>query len=188
MAKSENNEIMHGARGKVGKLLVFRNYYGQTIISRNGRRKKSTIPSEEQTLVKERFKEGVIYAKGVLQDQVLSNFYRPYAKDGVRIYNLALADFCKPPQIKSINTEQYQGNAGDRITIRAVDNFKVVSVSLTIWAADGTLIESGIAIQLANQVDWAYTTTQSNPGLNGTTIKAKAIDTPGNITFFSQEV
>jgi len=188
MAKSENNEVMFGARGKVGNLVVFKNYYGETVISKRGRKRKPLNTSEEQMLVKERFKEGVIYAKGVLQDPILAGFYQPYVKGGVRIYNLALADFCKPPEIKNINTGQYAGAIGDQLIIRVIDNFKVQSVMVTISAPDGTVLETGTAVQTANQADWLYTATVLNGNPDGTFITAKAADTPGNVTTFTCQI
>lgn len=188
MAKSENNEVMYGARGKVGNLVVFKNYYGQTVIAKARRKQKNPTSTRMQQLFKERFKEGVIYAKGVLQDPVLTGFYSPYVKDGVRVYNLALADFCKMPEIKGIDTTNYLGNIGDELTIRATDNFKVQSVTVSITSANGTLIETGQAIQAANALDWVYTTAVANPNPTGTIVTAKASDLPGNQTTASQPV
>lgn len=188
MAKSENNEVMFGARGKVGNLVVFKNYYGRTIISKVQSKREKPNYSDEQVLIKERFKEGVIYAKGVLQDPILSDFYRPLVKGGVRVYNLALADFCKPPEIKSINIAPTSGNVSTQFTIRAIDNFKVVSVTVNITAADGSILETGTAQQGANQADWVYNTPLLVETLHGTTITAKATDTPGNVTVFTQQI
>lgn len=188
MAKSENNEVMYGARGKVGNLVVFKNYYGETVISKRRQKRNPQTQSEDLVLVKERFKEGAIYAKGVLQDPVLSAFYQPYVRGGVRIYNLALADFCKPPEIKRINAANYLGKIGDQLIIRAVDNFKVQSVAVTISAPDGMVLETGTAVQAANQADWLYTATVLNESPHGTYITAKATDTPGNVSTFTDQI
>lgn len=180
MAKSENNEVMFGARGKVGNLVTFKNYYGRTIIAKRAIKKDTITASAEQELVKERFKEGVYYAKGVLQDEQLSSFYKPFEKGPVKTYNLALADFCRPPEIKSINIDHYQGNIGDDLKIRAVDNFQVVSVKVTI-SKDGVVVESGMAVQEDNRVDWTYTATEAITG-TGISFLVQATDAPGNVT------
>jgi hypothetical protein len=180
MAKSENNEVMFGARGQVGNLVVFKNYHGRTIISKVKTKKDNQKYTQDQELVKERFKEGVFYAKSVLLDEVLSNFYKPFENGPIKVYNLALADFCKSPEIKHIKMEHYQGNIDDQLTIRAIDNFRVVSVKVTI-SKDGEVMESGMAVQSPNGVDWIYTTTVQTQ-MEGVMIKAQATDTPGNVT------
>ncbi len=188
MAKSEDNEVMFGARGQVGNLVVFKKYYGRTIISKVRTKRDKPSYSLKQELAKERFKEGVIYAKGVVQDQILSDFYRPLAKNGVSIYNLALADFCKAPEIKSINADYYQGNIGDKLTIRAVDNFRVVDLLVTIAKPDGIVIESGNAQQAPNGVDWIYISNAANENTEERIIKVKATDTPGNVSQLEQTI
>jgi len=190
MAKSENNEVMYGARGKVGNLVVFKNYGdGKTIIAKVARKRDKPVYSEDQQFAKERFKEGVIYAKGVVQDPILSAFYKPYVKPGLSVYNLALADFCKPPEIKTIKTDNYQGNIGDFITIRATDNFGITTLKVLISKPDGSLVESGLAVKAPNGSDWIYTSTAGNgsPAVD-LEIKIQASDTPGNVTEFEQTI
>ncbi|MFA6278354.1 MAG: hypothetical protein WC622_16525 [Pedobacter sp.] len=186
MAKSENNEVMFGARGQVGNLVVFKNYYGRTIISKVKTKRDKEVFSEKQELTKERFKEAVIYAKGAVKDEILCDFYRPFEKGGCKIYNLAVADFCKPPEVKSIKLTNYDGNIGDYLTIRVLDNFKVVGVAVTVKKPDGSVIESGPAVLAANEADWIYTATVVNEDVGGTIINIKASDTPGNVTEFEQ--
>lgn len=181
MAKSENNEVMFGARGKVGNLVIFKNYHGRTIISKVRTKRDHPTYTPNQELAKERFREGVYYAKSVLQDEVLLNFYKPFEKGPIKVYNLALADFCRPPEIKHINIDDYQGNIGDKLTVRAIDNFKVVEVKVIITKADGELIEAGSAEQAANGVDWIYSATVHTTEAD-VVIKAQATDTPGNVT------
>ena len=68
----------------------------------------------------------------------------------------------------------------DKIAVRAIDDFRVVSVRVEIYAANGTLLEQGNAEQSTNGLDWTYTATQANSPLAGTKITAIAIDVPGN--------
>jgi len=44
------------------------------------------------------------------------------------------------------------------------------------------LLESGLAMLSANNIDWIYDTTILNGNLAGTKITAEAKDTPGNTT------
>ena len=84
------------------------------------------------------------------------------------------------PIVKSIDTNHYHGDAGDSIAVRATDDFRVVSVRVEIYAADGTVLETGNAEQDINGIDWTYTITQINNSPAGTRIKAIATDVPGN--------
>jgi len=189
MAKSENNEVMYGARGKVGNLVIFKNFAnGKTVISKVQRKRENPVYSEDQEIAKERFREGVIYAKGVIEDPILRAFYKPFVKPGSSIYNMALADFCKPPEIKAIDTENYQGATGDVITIRATDNFAIVSLKVFIFKAEGTLIETAAAVKKPNGKDWVYTATISNEAVAGTVVKVQATDTPGNVSELVQPI
>lgn len=183
MAKSENNEVMFGARGRVGNLVVFKNFgNNQTVISRLKKRVKNPVYTAKQEDVKYKFKEAVIYARGIVNDVDLAAFYQKFAKPGTSAYNLALADFCKAPEIRLIDIDNYLGQIGDNIRVRAIDNFRVVEVNIFIYDATGNLIESGLAILSANSVDWFYQTTVANGNLAGTKIVATAADVPGNTT------
>lgn len=183
MAKSENNEVMYGARGRVGNLVVFKNFgNNQTVISRLKKKVDNPVYTAKQETVKEWFKEAVIYAKGIIADPDLLAVYQRAAKPGTSAYNMALADFCKAPEIKVIDVSAYQGNIGDPIRIRAIDNFFVSKVSLAIFDKDGAMLESGTAIQAANSVDWIYTASITSTDLLGMVFKAEAADRPGNTT------
>ncbi|TKC10607.1 hypothetical protein FA048_10535 [Pedobacter polaris] len=181
MAKSENNEVMFGARGRVGNLVVFKNFgKDQTVISRLRRKVKNPVYTDKQENVKYKFKEAVIYAKGIVGDPDLLAFYQKFAKPGTSAYNLALADFCKVPEIRLIDTDNYVGQIGDKIRVRAIDNFRVMEVKVSIHDASDTLLEAGLATLSANSVDWFYETIVANGNLAGTKVTAEATDVPGN--------
>jgi hypothetical protein len=61
-----------------------------------------------------------------------------------------------------------------------MDDFRVITVRVEIYAANGTLLETGDAEQNTNGIDWSYTATQANNPLAGSKIKAIATDVPGN--------
>jgi hypothetical protein len=69
---------------------------------------------------------------------------------------------------------------GSTIIIRAVDDFRVTGVQMQIYAASGTLLEKGNAVQQTNGLDWTYTATLANATLTGSKINAIATDVPGN--------
>ena len=87
------------------------------------------------------------------------------------------------PVVKVIDSREYKGAAGDKIVVRAIDDFRVTRVRVELYAADGLLIEAGHADQNVNGIDWTYTAIQANPaspGLAGCKITAIAFDVPGN--------
>jgi len=183
MAKSENNEVMYGARGKVGNLVVFKNFgNNQTVIAKRPKRADNPMYTEKQLEAKLKFREAVVYAKGVINNPALLAVYQLLAKPGTSAYNLALADYCKAPEISVVDADNYQGQIGEQIRVRAMDNFGLTQVKVSIYDAADQLIESGLASQSANSVDWIYDTTTLNSSLAGTRITAEAKDTPGNTT------
>lgn len=183
MAKSENNEVMYGARGKVGNLVVFKNFgSNQTVIAKRPKRPDNPVYTAKQLEAKLKFREAVVYARGVINNPALLAVYQLLAKPGTSAYNLALADYCKAPEISVIDADNYQGQIGEQIRVRAIDNFSVTEVKVSIYDAADLLLESGLANQSANSVDWFYETTTLNSNLAGTKITAEAKDTPGNTT------
>lgn len=93
-----------------------------------------------------------------------------------------MADFFHAPDIKDVDLSKYVGKIGETITIQATDNFKVTEVSVSIFNADGTEVEHGLAILSANGIDWVFTATAQNASLNGDRIVIRASDLPGNVT------
>jgi hypothetical protein len=99
------------------------------------------------------------------------------------VYHVAFTDYLKAPNIKSIDAALYQGAIGEKIEIKAVDDFKVTSVHVELRSANDVALESGEAVQdVLNPMNWIYTVTTANQNLAGTKIVAKAKDKPGNIT------
>ena len=100
MAKSENNEVMYGVRSRVGNLVVFKNFGNkQTVISKRPRRSDNPVYAEKQISVKQKFREAVVHAKGVISHPDLGAIYQAFVKPGTFVYNLALADYSKSPEI-----------------------------------------------------------------------------------------
>ena len=179
--ESVNNDLVFGSRGRIGDMLVFRQRGGKTFISKRPK-KKEVSDSEDQTAVKERFKEGVLYAKAVVDDPVRKAVYQAKSNALQSAYNLALADYFKAPEIKNIDAQNYTGNPGDAIMIKAVDDFKVDKVMVTIKDSSNNEIESGLAVLGPNGIEWLYLAKHANSDLVGSKLIIKASDLPGNVT------
>ena len=181
MAESKNNVITHGLSGKLGDLIVFRNWNGKTIVANKPSPRTSEL-SQAQKEHQKHFQEATIYGKAALTDPTTKAGYEAAASDGETAYNVSVADFFHAPNIDEINVSKYTGKIGDTITVKATDDFKVTEVSVAIYNADGSEVEHGLAVQSANGVDWVYTATADNDSLDGDKIVVQASDLPGHIT------
>lgn len=177
---AQNNSVITGKlKGALGKELVFREWDGRSIVAK-APRKREGDPTPDQLKNQEKFQLASRYAKNIIKDKDMAEGYAMNLRPRQNVYSRALEDFVNPPKVVSFNTRGYRGVAGDKITVRANDDFRVTSLLLEIYAADGTLVEQGNAELNANGLDWTYTATQANNQLAGSTIKAIAIDAPGN--------
>lgn len=180
MAKADNNVILSHLSGSIGNQITVRQVGGKTIVSQKQRKRRTRL-SPMQVQVKVNFKGATHRAMRLLNDPDLKDFYESVKRPGQTAYNMAVKDVSNPPEIKSINTDQYHGKAGDPVIIRAIDVFRVYRVTVSICSADGVLLEQGSAIIARNGKDWTYTTTKANKVLKGAKIQAEAEDVPGNI-------
>lgn len=181
MAHSNNSIITGKFQGKLGDEIVFRNWGGKTIVAKApGRR--TTEPSQDQIKIQDRFLMGSRFAKAVSTgaNPDLAEAYTAVLKPRQNLYSRALEDFMSAPKVVGIDTRAYKGVAGDKIVVRAKDDFKVTGVRVEIYAADGTLLEEGEAVSDIYDLDWTYSSTQTNSLLTGTVIKAIATDIPNN--------
>ncbi len=177
MAKMKDNNATHGIRGKVNQF-VYSQRFGETLVSKPPIR---TAPyTDEQKQVQSVFKRGVLYARSVLMDAAIREAYKQKARRGVSPFNMAVADFCKGPEIVSIDLSNIGTAPGGSISSVALDNFKVQSVKVSIHAADGSEVESGQAVQQADGLTWVYTTTSAGAHNAGNKVSITATDVPGN--------
>lgn len=180
MAKSRDNVVMEGASGKIGKMLVFRQRAGQTIIARSAK-KVTRLVTDNQQEVRNRFTEAAYYAKSAIEDPVLKAAYQLKAKLGQTAYNVAFADYLKAPELRKTFLESYTGAIGDAVLFRIVDTFEVQSVQVTLKDANGNVLETGTAVQQLNRMDWLFETTVTNQPMEGSSFVVTITDTPNNV-------
>ncbi len=179
MAKQTNNVVTHGLSGKIGDLLIFRQWNGKTIVSSVPRQPKTV--SDKQKQQRERFQNAVLYAQSAVAAEGLKEQYAAGAQKGKSAFNIAVADFLTAPDIRQIDLSEYTGQPGGKIHITISDDFAVTTVSVSITNADGTLVEKGEALRGLGNL-WTYTATQENQSLEGDKIEIIASDLPGNQT------
>ena len=177
MAKVHDNLVVQGISGSLGDQVVFKHYSdGRTILS-----KKPTFPADRVFTEKQQdhqsgFKEAAAYAKRAARTEAI---YAEIASGTSKTaYNVALADWFRPPEIGAIDLSGWTGQAGESIRVKAVDDVRVTRVMVVISDEAGVAIEQGAAVQV-DDLWWVYTTTQAVPG--HTRVIAAAQDLPGNI-------
>jgi hypothetical protein len=185
MAFAENSSLAATLRGSIGKELVFRQWEDKTVVAKSPKTREGE-PHPVQAAKQEKFLAASRYAKAVMNDpgQELADAYREVLKPRQNLYCRASEDFLSPPVVRHIKKEQYHGVAGDRIIVRAKDDFRVVRVWVEIIGSDGTQLEAGNAIQNLNGLDWTYSATKNHAAageISGCRIKAFAVDVPGNV-------
>lgn len=180
MAKGRNI-ILHGFSGRLGDTLVIRQRGGETILSA-APGERDTEPTEAQKVQQRKFQEAIIYGKTQMADAASKAEYEARADEMRSAFNVAVADFFNAPEIDEVDVTAYNGSAGSSIRVRAVDDFKVEQVHVSISNDDGSLVEAGDAVLQDNGLDWVYTATADNTETSGDKIVVRVSDKPGNIT------
>ncbi len=181
MAIVKNNIITQGTSGMLGDQLVFRRSGNRTIMAKPPAENNSNTVAQQA--VRTTFQEAVIYAKAQLEDPATRAPYDAAAasRPNVSAFNVAVADYYKAPDIQAVDVGNYTGQLGDTIGITVTDDFQVHQVLVSIENTDGTVVESGLAVQ-QNSAQWLYTATTNNLETVGDRIVVQAQDGPGNIT------
>ena len=181
MAIVEKNIIIEGLSGKLGKMLVFRQRGGKTIVAATPR-KTDKAPSEAQEIRREKFRQAVAYAQSVLENPSLKTLYAAKLHTHQSVYHAALSDYLHAPQILEINTQAYSGNKGDQVYINAIDEGRVTAVTVAFYRPDGSLAAEGAAAPGEQETAWIYTARENVEGWEKLRLVVRATDIPGNIT------
>jgi hypothetical protein len=161
MAKVQNNLVIHGLSGMLGKQVVVRRQKNGQYVLAAAPSHRSGEYTEAQKEHREHFRQAVLYAKNA---QKLPEYQAAAKSRGQSGYNVAVADFLHPPEIQQIDLASYNGAPGQRITITAVDDMQVKTVGVLIANDDGSLVEKGsAAMSDADPHQWHYTTTAAAP-------------------------
>ena len=176
MAKSLNNIVMYGASGKLGNQIVFRQGKGgQTIIAAKPAAGRSFNPTQQAH--QEAFREAIAYARSAKDEAI---YITKSQGTTMNAFNAAVADWFNKPEVLEINIDNWTGDAGQIIRVKAQDDTQVTKVHVQIADAQGNIFEEGDAEQ-TDGLWWDYTTTTNVEGDPATAnVKATARDLPGN--------
>ena len=175
MAKIANNIITEGLSGTLGGRLVFRSgKNGQTIVSA----KRASDPDREynaaQLAQQEAFRQAAAYAKVARVEEVYVAKAEGTTKSA---YNIAMGDCFNKPKIIELDVTGWNGQAGQPINIKAMDDVQVTRVSLLILDGNGTVLEQGQASP-DEGLWWTYVT--KAPANGNRYLQVTAYDRPGN--------
>jgi ABC-type uncharacterized transport system YnjBCD substrate-binding protein len=183
MAKVRNNIFVRGLSGAIGDQFVIRTTRsGKTIIANKPRFDDQREFTEKQKTHQDAFREATTYAKFAKTQPLYIEMAK---RSGSTAYNIAISDWFGAPQVLEINVDNWTGEMGQTIRVKARDNVKVARVAVVIRDANEKILEMGAAVQSEEgTVWWTYTTQALVPMTPFPTVEAIAQDLPGNTDSF----
>ena len=180
--KAKGNIVVKYASGGIGKQLIAKTWKGRPYVASFPYYPDNRKFSEKQLDHQLRFRRASSYAKGLIDRQLVPESYERVAeRKRLTVYNVAIKDFFHPPDVFSIDLQEYSGNKGEEILVETLDDVEVVAVHVVL-KRDDQVVEEGDAVQDEyNVAVWHYTTQKDN-GVEGTIVEAYAEDLPGNVT------
>jgi len=185
MPRIKRNTLIKGVSGNYRREFVYKVRGDQTYIAGMPEIDKKKPKTERQKKFRQKGVSARAYAKAAMADLELKKFYNSRATKLISAFNVAYQDFQKKPYVDEIQVKDYTGVAGSLVMVGAYDDIgKITGVTVQITSAAGVLIEEGPAIinDFLGGL-WVYTSTQNNPVLAGTKIKATCKDLPKNEAF-----
>jgi len=186
MSKVELHAPFTTFSGTIGKL-VYRKVRGRTIVAVKPDADRPL--SEAEVAHRQDFALAATWAKAALQDEGLRPFYEALGKQrDIPARAAAVSDYLKRPSIEALDLSEYNGQSGDHIYFMASDNAGLIDALVTISDEDGTVFESGTAVEVEPDTGyWMYTAINAVPAGSTVLIKASVSDRPGNIVETTEE-
>jgi hypothetical protein len=174
MGKVKNNTVTKGFSGKFGEDIVFRQLKNKTYFAQAGRRLAPPTPLQTET--RNRFTTAAMYAATALENEEARKMYKTFAllNDLRSSYLAAITDNMSRPEIGSVFTGAYNGEAGSVLSIKPKLKFKVINMTVSVIAPDGSVVETGAGIE--KDYKWFYVTPAANPTVEGSKVVIVARD------------
>lgn len=171
MAKVHSNIFAYGLT-RSGKIVIadnpmFDDHRGPT----------STTKSHQDSL-----QEATTYANFAQHQEV---YIDKAQGTGTTAYTIAMADWFGAPKVLEIDVDNWTGEIGQVIRVKAKDNVMVARVTVVIRDAEEKVLETGEAVRLEEGSAWWSYITQSLIKMTPFPIvEATAQDLPGNMDSF----
>jgi len=177
--KFKLNRAFTAASGELDGL-IYRNIRGQVIASRKPDL-SNVVYTDDQIAHRERFKQAAAYGKSVMADASVRAIYEEIAKNkNIPVFAATVADYFNAPVITSVDLSAYNGQAGNLISIIAIDDVAVMNVHVRITNPEGATLESGAAVEAVTGAGrWVYTTVSSFVAGDQVNVEVVATDRPG---------
>jgi len=184
MANLYSNYFGHGETGAAGsQFTTYTTRSGKNITTGKLRFDDHRVIMGTQKSHRAALREAINFAQFAESDPVYINKAR---ETGSTPYNIAIVDWLGAPKVLEINVNDWNGEIGQTIRIKAKDNVRVVCVTLVIRDAAEKVLEAGEAVQAEEGSVWWNYTTQSQVTMSPFPIvEAIARDLPGNIDSFA---
>lgn len=184
MPRIKRNTLIKGASGNYRGEYVYKVRGDETFIAAMPERDPNREKTENEKAFRRKSNAARAYARAAIADPLIKAFYEKKVSKTNSAFNVAFRDFQTYPTVDEIVTATYTGALGSKISVFADDDCEVTGVVVSIVSAAGVLIEEGPAVFDAFEGGaWIYTTTQNNPVLAGSKIKATAKDRPSHEGF-----
>jgi hypothetical protein len=180
MANVKLNPAFESIRGKVGDL-VFKTFAGREIVA-SMPDFSGQVFTDAQKAAQEKFRKAAGYGEIVMADEQARKLYEQVAKSRKQpLFSLIMQDFLNDPHVDEVDLSAYSGQSGEKIFVRASDDFEVAAVHVAIAKESGEPIENGAAVKTAADPGrWMYTTTASAPPGTPVKIQVSVTDRPGH--------
>jgi hypothetical protein len=184
MANTYRNIFSRGLSGAFcSPSVAHKTFSGKTIIANEPMFDDSREFIESLNVPQAAVLEATTYANFAKTQDV---YLEKELETGLTAYYLAVADWFGMPKVLKIDVDDWMGESGQTIRVKARDNVKVARVLLVIRDAGGNILESGEAVQSApGSPWWTYTTQTRVPMTPFPTVQAIAQDLPGNSHSFT---
>jgi hypothetical protein len=177
MPKVKFNKLIDSLSGRVGNFIFY---------EADGQNLSRTVPevtaerTQKQKANSGRFLAAQQYAATALADPLLKAAYKAACRGHQNPRNLAIRDALRPPVVESIDLDGFTGKPGQIVKVKAMDDFRVVEVKVSVRGPGDELIEEGIAELSSGDGEWRYTTRADVPSGQSVSVVAVARDNPGN--------
>ncbi|UYQ94072.1 hypothetical protein MKQ68_03075 [Chitinophaga horti] len=179
MIRKNFNAISSGCSGIFARQVMQRIRRGQEEVCKVPVRRPGP-GTPRQAEARKRFADANEYYRKVRRQPALNALYERSKTQRLSVQNLCVGDYFHAPEILEVDTSTYTGMPGNRVLIRATDDFCVKSVKVSVYDAEGVMVEEGEAFQLGDAEYWEFTASCMNIG--GGYFIVSASDWPGNIT------
>jgi hypothetical protein len=179
MAIANDNILTRYQRGRIGNI-IFRRWGENTVASvvPDYSKIKWSVAQKDN---RNRFRDAMVYARKALSDPKVYDYYKKKRRGMQTVWNVAVADYMKRPQIKKIDVYRYRGLRGNIIRVRAMDNYFIAGVVVRIVNAQGVEIESGMAVSMPGRGEWIYKALEENQEWKGGRVVVNVTDVPRNM-------